>query len=285
MNILEFNNVYNFLREENRVNEMQLLDSLSEVGSGNPDAVKKLTYIHGKIQELTDEKIKEQLSLLFRAKLDELTWYEIFQVKILTGQDEEAKNIIMHENEVDGKETKASVDKMLQMILSYEKNGGARDIVQKLKKRHGQLEKRLDRIIPQEFADLVKFLRVERGLSLQELAELSGVSTSYIHKLERGEKRTPSYPIIQKIAEVLNIDLMSVLNTETKNKVDLQNLIYSNDVTIDSIPLNKESKECLIKIIKKITNMEWKSNKINEMYEMNTLLDEYKKALQMNDKN
>jgi XRE family transcriptional regulator, master regulator for biofilm formation len=46
--------------------------------------------------------------------------------------------------------------------------------------------------------------RTERGLSLDELAELSGVTKAYLWKLERKPDANPSLEILQKIAGALN---------------------------------------------------------------------------------
>lgn len=52
----------------------------------------------------------------------------------------------------------------------------------------------------------IKEKRLERNLSQQELADLSGVSKSYIGDLERNEKE-PTIEVLCKLAKALKVDI------------------------------------------------------------------------------
>lgn len=54
-------------------------------------------------------------------------------------------------------------------------------------------------------------LRRNRGLSLSELSERSGISKSYLSNIERDIHKNPSIQILEKISDVLNVDLMNLL--------------------------------------------------------------------------
>lgn len=54
-------------------------------------------------------------------------------------------------------------------------------------------------------------LRRRRGLSLSELSERSGISKSYLSNIERDVHKNPSIQIIEKISDVLNVDLKALL--------------------------------------------------------------------------
>lgn len=54
-------------------------------------------------------------------------------------------------------------------------------------------------------------LRMQKGLSMSELAERSGVTKSYLNSLERGIKDNPSIQILEKISAVLGMELGSLL--------------------------------------------------------------------------
>jgi XRE family transcriptional regulator, master regulator for biofilm formation len=54
-------------------------------------------------------------------------------------------------------------------------------------------------------------LRRNRGLSLSELSERSGISKSYLSNIERDVHKNPSIQILEKISDVLNVDLMNLL--------------------------------------------------------------------------
>lgn len=53
--------------------------------------------------------------------------------------------------------------------------------------------------------------RTEAGLSIRELARLTGVSHAYLFKLEAGQKENPSAEKLQRLAEVLEIDPSTLL--------------------------------------------------------------------------
>ena len=51
----------------------------------------------------------------------------------------------------------------------------------------------------------IRMLREERGLSLGELEEASGVTKGYLSQLERGEASNPSLEAVKKIAAGLGV--------------------------------------------------------------------------------
>lgn len=50
----------------------------------------------------------------------------------------------------------------------------------------------------------IKKLREEKGMTLVNLAELSGVSVGYLCHLEKGSRNNPSIFIMEKISKALN---------------------------------------------------------------------------------
>jgi len=53
--------------------------------------------------------------------------------------------------------------------------------------------------------DKLRDLRIERGLRVEDLAELAGISRSYAYALESGE-RQPSLAVALRLAEVLQCE-------------------------------------------------------------------------------
>lgn len=49
----------------------------------------------------------------------------------------------------------------------------------------------------------LKTLRERRTLSLREAGQLSGVDHTYVHRLESGEKASPSHDLVTKLLRVL----------------------------------------------------------------------------------
>lgn len=74
---------------------------------------------------------------------------------------------------------------------------------------------------------LIRQKRIMMSLTLQELADRSGISPSYIGRIERGE-RFPSAGILKKIAEPLNFNINELLSLagylppQSDNKSKLQ---------------------------------------------------------------
>jgi transcriptional regulator with XRE-family HTH domain len=66
----------------------------------------------------------------------------------------------------------------------------------------------------------VRALRRERGLTLNVLAERSGVSRAMISKLERGEKN-PTLVVAAKVAEGLGVSLSRLVGVEGRREVVL----------------------------------------------------------------
>lgn len=56
-----------------------------------------------------------------------------------------------------------------------------------------------------EFRQLLRQIRRERGLSQSKLAADCGVSRSYLTRLEKGSRNPPSKPILERIAEALEL--------------------------------------------------------------------------------
>ncbi|MED3573040.1 helix-turn-helix transcriptional regulator [Cytobacillus praedii] len=54
-------------------------------------------------------------------------------------------------------------------------------------------------------------IRKKRGYTLSEFAELANISKSYLSNIERDINKNPSLEVMQKIAKVLNVDLITLL--------------------------------------------------------------------------
>jgi XRE family transcriptional regulator, master regulator for biofilm formation len=68
--------------------------------------------------------------------------------------------------------------------------------------------------------DRVKKLRLEKRMSLSELAEQAGVAKSYLSSLERNLQTNPSIQFLEKIATVLRVPVDHLIH-EQINKDDL----------------------------------------------------------------
>ena len=76
----------------------------------------------------------------------------------------------------------------------------------------------VDAVSADRLGERVRKLRRERGLTLEELAERSGVSRAMISKLERGEKN-PTLVVAAKLAEGFRVTLSQLVEMEERRQV------------------------------------------------------------------
>ena len=58
---------------------------------------------------------------------------------------------------------------------------------------------------------IIRALRLKRGMTLNQLAVLSGVSKSYISYIERGLQKNPSIIVLKKISEALDVEFIQLI--------------------------------------------------------------------------
>ncbi|MGI6164430.1 MAG: helix-turn-helix domain-containing protein [Limnochordia bacterium] len=68
----------------------------------------------------------------------------------------------------------------------------------------------------------IRLLRMCRGLTLEELAEKSGLYPGYIGDIERGCGRNPSLKSLAKIALALDVELYELFEPECDSDTDKQ---------------------------------------------------------------
>lgn len=69
--------------------------------------------------------------------------------------------------------------------------------------------------------DRIKNLRIERKLSLTELAERAGVAKSYLSSIERNLQTNPSIQFLEKISNVLNVPVDYLLHETKEDETEL----------------------------------------------------------------
>jgi transcriptional regulator with XRE-family HTH domain len=82
-------------------------------------------------------------------------------------------------------------------------------------------------------ANAIKKLRKLNGLTLEELADKVGCSKNYIWEIENGKKDNPSFNIIIKIADVLNVSIDQLTPKPKKNKISEFDLFLGNFRKLD----------------------------------------------------
>lgn len=88
------------------------------------------------------------------------------------------------------------------------------------------------------FAARLRQLRVERGLTIYQLANLAEMSKSAISMYERGQ-REPSFEILETLADIFNVDMDYLLgksDIKVKNPVT-PNAVFLPEQKIHMVPL------------------------------------------------
>lgn len=57
----------------------------------------------------------------------------------------------------------------------------------------------------------IRELRIKKGLSLNQLADRATVAKSYLSYIERGLQKNPSVQFLQKVSEVLEVDIETLV--------------------------------------------------------------------------
>ncbi|WP_257349075.1 helix-turn-helix domain-containing protein [Pseudalkalibacillus decolorationis] len=61
------------------------------------------------------------------------------------------------------------------------------------------------------FGDELKKMREQKGLSMRELSRRSGISSSFLSKLESGKRSTPKHETVLKLSDGLGISSVELL--------------------------------------------------------------------------
>lgn len=67
------------------------------------------------------------------------------------------------------------------------------------------------------FSEIIKFRRKALNMKLRDLSILTGLSPSFLYRLESGERHQPSVQTVAKIAKVLELDLMFLIHAIIQN--------------------------------------------------------------------
>lgn len=136
----------------------------------------------------------------------------------------------------------------------------------------------------------IRFYREKQGLSLAQLANKAKISSSYLNRLELGERLAPSLPVIGNIANALGIPVEhlivmaiptdTVIFTEKSGILTFTELLFENDFTILDKPVKQEEKEGIIMLIETIFDFNWSGNEKNEeLYELLIMVDSLKEVI------
>ena len=88
--------------------------------------------------------------------------------------------------------------------------------------------------IYKQISGQVRNFRIKRGLSQQELAEMSNISQNFLNRIEN-HKENPSFETLENISKALQVSLATILAGATSHSE------LDNDIAKISIAYNKLS--------------------------------------------
>lgn len=236
-----------------------------------------------------DRKKKEELKMFHKwmsefmnAYIPKTNWWDKFYIE--NAIVKELAVVFDSIEKADREETEASLNEAMAVIDSLDASKHKFDILN-FKKRARILEKRLERKVSKNFGAVLASIRAQRGLSLAQTGKLADVSASYINRIESGERKAPSYPIIEKLAAALDVEVSTLLvaagaSAETTTVKSIRELLFSNSVYVSDKEkqLSVDKKQQLVEIISYISNMDWENNKHIETLNIIGLIDSFKEV-------
>lgn len=132
-----------------------------------------------------------------------------------------------------------------------------------------------------DFGKMLKRLRVEQGLSLNDLSIKTGISSSYINRLEQSKRKSVSFPKLVALSEALGVEPWvlagSSLNWNKGETIGLKELLFNHQVQHNGEILSAEVKEILLEILEAILSADWsKESLLQELQEIGELISELK---------
>ena len=120
-----------------------------------------------------------------------------------------------------------------------------------------------------ETKDIIRSLRVNRKLTLQELADQSGIAKTNLSELENGRRKI-GLAILTKLADFYGVTLDYIMGREAMQEVDdrtnIEKLATENKFSVDDEEFLKHNQEQLVKLLKdKQSELEQKQNEINRL--------------------
>lgn len=107
----------------------------------------------------------------------------------------------------------------------------------------------------------ISSIRKQRGFTLSELSERTGISKSYLSNIERNLKQNPSIHVMEKIAAVLKVDLKMLLkianDTDIKQHPDKEWLDFISDLKNSGIEKERIHEYKIV-----IEFMKWHNEKV-----------------------
>lgn len=212
---------------------------------------------------------------------------ELFE-KIRTGA-KDVSDTVLEEQQMNDKKDLEKLETMLEKevlpwakknVSSYYQDMIARTMHTRLR----TIQNRLKRNTDLAFSEWLRNTRKEKGMTLQEVAERSNTSTSYIQRLEKGKRKVPSLPILQNIADALNVPHQEVLDiisgkNNTEEAVSFLEIVRQRNYTLKGQEVGSEQRLLLENLIRAALNENNKSE-VDNLIELPNLARELRNSVE-----
>ena len=119
-----------------------------------------------------------------------------------------------------------------------------------------------------ETKDIIRMLRNNKGLTLQQLSEELNMPKTNLSELETG-KRKIGLSVLTKLADFYNVTLDYIMGREVIQEVDersdIEKIVAGNNLTVADEDFLKQNQEQLIQILKQKQEEIDRLKKENEM--------------------
>ena len=229
--------------------------------------------------DINDENLRAVLKnklLGLKRKITGLTKWDIFvedimQLEGFSDLKSLVKDIDAVKNDVISEEQISAFDKrrvaLLTKINEQFNNFEADRIENEINKKIKLFKNRNIRAIDNNFGEYLRNLRLKKGLSLDKLQEISGVTASYVFRLEHGTKKAPSIPIAKNLAKALGVPKTVFLsklgildNEEADENYNLNDLLIVKNFKINDKEIDIKTKDTLLNLISFVTQLKLDEN-------------------------
>lgn len=131
------------------------------------------------------------------------------------GEKEVSEKVLLVQQQKDKEDLEALENMLENEVLPWASENVSlyyQDMIERtLRTKLRIIQNRLKRNTDLAFSEWLRNTRKEKKMTLQEVADKSDTSVSYIQRLEKGKRKLPSLPIVQSIADALGAPRHEVL--------------------------------------------------------------------------
>ncbi|MCK4260732.1 MAG: helix-turn-helix domain-containing protein [Halanaerobiales bacterium] len=97
----------------------------------------------------------------------------------------------------------------------------------------------------------LKQARKQKELTLVQVENLTGISQSYLSKIERGQRKKPSLELISELAKLYNVDLNWLIEGFKENGINDENIRNKIETIVEQLNyVSEKDLEIILNIIK-----------------------------------